>query len=39
MLTNLAATLRAFNDSNIRQEVKAKPELMAEMVAKYYYCG
>lgn len=39
MLTSLVATLRAFNDANIRQEVKAKPELMAEMVAKYYYCG
>ncbi|MDL2319531.1 glutamine synthetase family protein [Alistipes sp. OttesenSCG-928-B03] len=39
MIDSLVETLRAFADGDIRARIKANPELMAEMVAKYYYCG
>lgn len=31
--------LKAYNDSDIRQEVKNNPDLMAHLVKKYFYCG
>lgn len=39
MINSIIEKLRSFNDADIRREVKERPELMAEMVAKYYYCG
>ena len=39
MIDSIIARLRAYNDTNIREEVKKRPELMSEMVRKYFYCG
>jgi glutamine synthetase len=39
MVDAQAAMLREFDDAGIRDRVKANPELMKELVAKYYYCG
>ncbi len=39
MISSLIQSLKAFNDTYIRQEIKAHPELMSEMVKKYYHCG
>lgn len=33
------ALLRSFDDAGIRERIAAQPSLMAELVAKYYYCG
>jgi glutamine synthetase len=38
MLKGLAEALRNFNDKNIRDEVAARPQLMQELVDKYFYC-
>ena len=37
MINGLASQLREFNDLNIRAEVAARPELMQELVDKYFY--
>ena len=39
MIDSIINTLRSYNDADIRREVKPHPELMSEMVSKYYYCG
>lgn len=39
MIDSIIKTLRSYNDADIRREVKQHPELMSEMVSKYYYCG
>lgn len=39
MIDSIIKTLRSFNDGDIRQEMKKNPDLMAEMVRRYYYCG
>jgi len=39
MIDGIIAQLKAFEDSDIREQIKAKPELMAELVAKHYHCG
>ena len=33
------AMLRAYNDTNIREEVKRDKGLMMELVRRYYHCG
>ena len=37
MINGLASQLREFNDLNIRAEVAVRPELMQELVDKYFY--
>lgn len=39
MIDSIIKTLKNFNDKNIREDIKKNPELMSEMVTKYYYCG
>ena len=39
MIDSIIAKLRGYNDGNIREEVKKNPDLMAELVRRYYYCG
>ena len=38
-ISSIVNKLNAYNDSDIRKQIKAKPELMKEMVKQYYYCG
>ena len=38
MINGIVKELYSFNDKNIRDEVTAKPELMQELVDKYFYC-
>ena len=39
MIDSIIERLRGYNDSNIREEVKKNPDLMAVLVRRYYYCG
>lgn len=39
MIDSIIKTLRSYDDADIREQVKRHPELMSEMVSKYYYCG
>lgn len=39
MIEGVMKILRDFGDSDIRERVKKNPEVMSEMVSKYYYCG
>lgn len=39
MIDSIIRGLESFDDSNIRQEVKNNPDLMAHLVKKYFYCG
>ncbi len=39
MIDSIIATLRGFDDANIRQQIIHNPDLMAQMVRRYYYCG
>ncbi len=39
MIDNAIETLSAFEDGDIRAEVKAAPKLMTQMVEKYFHCG
>lgn len=38
MISDIVDGLRKFNDQNIRREVETRPELMQEIVDKYFYC-
>ena len=35
----IIASLRSFEDSNIREEAKGNPKLMEELVKRFYHCG
>ena len=39
MIDGRIAMLRAYNDANIREEVKLDKGLMMELVRRYYHCG
>jgi glutamine synthetase len=39
MIDGRIAMLRAYNDANIREEVKRDKGLMMELVRRYYHCG
>ena len=39
MIGGTIQNLKNYDDTKIRDEVKKNPGLMAEMVAKYFYCG
>jgi glutamine synthetase len=39
LIDGVIEKLKSYNDSNIREEIKAKPELMRELVKKFYHCG
>lgn len=38
-ISSTISKLRSFDDANIRADIKKNPDLMTEMVRKYYYCG
>lgn len=39
MIDDIVRGLKAFNDKNIREEIKNHPEKMLEMVHQYFNCG
>jgi glutamine synthetase len=39
LIDGVIAKLEAFNDKDIRREIKEKPERMMELVRKFYQCG
>lgn len=39
VITARISTLKGFHDEGLREELKRNPQLMAELVRKYYYCG
>ena len=39
MIDDIVKQLKSYKDQNIRKEIAKKPEIMAEMVHQYFYCG
>ncbi|MDR0363601.1 MAG: glutamine synthetase family protein [Bacteroidales bacterium] len=39
MIDDIVKQLKAFNDKNIRQEIKDNPDKMMEMVHEFFHCG
>jgi glutamine synthetase len=39
MIDDIVRQLKSFNDKNIREEIKAYPEKMMELVKEYFHCG
>jgi glutamine synthetase len=39
IINGVINNLKAYKDSNIRQEIKNNSDLMAHLVKKYFYCG
>lgn len=39
IINGVINSLKAYNDADIRQEIKNNPDLMAHLVKKYFYCG
>lgn len=39
VIDDLIKKLKSYNDKNIRQELAKNPDLMLEIVTKYYHCG
>ncbi len=39
MIDGIIASLRSFEDANIREEIKKHPDMMMALVNKYYHCG
>lgn len=39
LIDGTLTSLRSFQDRDIRQQLKDHPEMMMELVRKYYYCG
>lgn len=39
LINGVIEKLRAYDDRNIRNEIKSHPEKMMELVHKYYHCG
>lgn len=39
LIDGTIARLRCYGDANIREEVKADPQKLTELVHKYYHCG
>ncbi|MDL2296867.1 glutamine synthetase family protein [Bacteroidales bacterium OttesenSCG-928-B11] len=37
MIDDIIKQLKSFNDKNIREEIKARPEMMVELVKKYFH--
>ena len=39
MIDDIIKQLKSFDDRKIREQIVKKPELMAQMVKEYFYCG
>lgn len=39
MIDGTIKSLKSFEDMNIREEIKKHPQMMMELVRKYYHCG
>ncbi len=39
MIDGIIASLKGYDDLHIREEIKNNPEMMMELVNKYYHCG
>ena len=39
LIDGVIKQLRSYKDQNIREEIKANPNLLSELVKEFYYCG
>ena len=39
LIDGIIAKLKSYNDKNIREEIKRNPEIMKELVERFYHCG
>ncbi len=39
LIDGIITKLRSYEDKNIREEINRRPELMAELVKRFYHCG